>query len=119
MSHETHLQTHLDGVITGIKQLKEENARLRAKSLADRHEIRKEFEAELDYLQDELSRSWMTLSPLEDERLRNFRDKHYHQLHKKDNGFIVHIFGTGIGTCYTIECPICHEKEDITDASSW
>lgn len=118
MSYEAMLQNHLNGVVAGIKQLKEENARLRAAVLADRHEIRKEFEAELDYYKDSFNRSWMTLSPLEDERLRKFRDKHY-QLHKKDNGFIAHIFGTGIGTCYEIECPICHEKEDITDTGSW
>lgn len=118
MSYEAMLQNNLNGVITGIKQLKAENARLRAAVLADRHEIRKEFEAELDYYKDLSDRSWMTLSPLEDERLRNFRDKHY-QLHKKDNGFIAHIFGTGIGTCYEIECPICHEKEDITDTGNW
>ena len=62
--------------------------------------------------------SWMALSTAEDERLRQFRDKHY-RLHKKDNGFIAHIFGTGVGTCYKIECPICHEKEDITDVSNW
>ena len=118
MSYEAMLQNHLDGVIIGIKQLKEENARLRATIRADEHEIRKEFEAELDYYKEAFNRSWMTLSPLEDERLRNFRDRHY-QLHKKDNGFISHIFGTGIGTCYTIECPICNEKEDITDTGNW
>lgn len=118
MSYEAILRNHLDGVIEGIEQLKAENARLRAAVLADRHEIRKEFEDELDYYKDLSDRSWMTLSPLEDERLRNFRDRHY-QSHKKDNGFISHIFGTGIGTCYTIECPICHEKEDITDTGSW
>lgn len=112
------LQNNLDNLVRGIEELKTENSRLRAVALANRDEIRKEFEAKLDYYTDELSRSWMTLSPLEDESLRKFRDKHY-QLHKKDNGFIAHIFGTGIGTCYKIECPICHESEDITDVSNW
>ena len=112
------LQNNLDGLVRGIEELKAENTYLRAVAKANRDEIRKEFEAELDYYKDELSRSWMTLSPLEDERLRKFRDKHY-QFHQKDNGFIVHIFGTGIGTCYKIECPVCHEVEDITDVSNW
>lgn len=112
------LQDHLDGLNRGIEELKTENSRLRVAALANKGEVRKEYEAELDYLKDELSRSWMTLSPLEDESLRKFRDKHY-QLHKKDNGFIAHIFCTGIGTCYRIECPICHESEDITDVSNW
>lgn len=112
------LQNSLDGLVRGIEELKTENSRLRVAALANRDEVRKEYEAELDYLKDELSRSWMTLSSLEDERLRKFRDKHY-QLHQKDDGFITHIFGTGIGTCYKIECPICHEVEDITDVSNW
>ena len=112
------LQNNLDDLVRGIEELKTENSRLRVAALANRDEVRKEYEAELDYLKDELSRSWMTLSPLEDERLRKFRDKHY-QLHQKDNGFIAHIFGTGIGTCYKIECPVCHEVEDITDVSNW
>ena len=112
------LQNNLDGLARGIEELKTENSRLRVAARANREEVRKEYEAELDYLKDKLSRSWMTLSPLEDESLRKFRDKHY-QLHQKDIGFTVHIFGTGIGTCYEIECPICHESEDITDVSNW
>lgn len=102
----------------GIQNLQRENMRLREAVLKEKKEIREEFEEELNYLNDRLKRCWMDLSPLEDERLRKFRDKHY-QLHKKDNGFIAHIFGTGIGTCYKIECPICHESEDITDVSNW
>lgn len=102
----------------GIQNLQRENMRLREAVLKEKEEIREEFEEELNYLNDRLKRCWMGLSPLEDERLRKFRDKHY-QLHKKDNGFIAHIFGTGIGTCYKIECPICHESEDITDVSNW
>lgn len=114
----SRLQENLHNLARGIEELKTENSRLRVAALANKGEVRKEYEAELDYLKDELSRSWMTLSPLEDECLRKFRDKHY-QLHKRDNGFIAHIFGTGIGTCYRIECPICHESEDITDVSNW
>lgn len=112
------LQENLNNLTRGIEELKAENSCLRAAALANKDEVRKEYEAELDYLNDRLKRSWMNLSPLEDECLRKFRDKHY-QLHKRDNGFIAHIFGTGIGTCYRIECPICHESEDITDVSNW
>ena len=28
-------------------------------------------------------------------------------------------YGTGVGTAYTAICPICGEKEDITDYTSW
>lgn len=99
-------------------ELQQENTQLRAAAAKTKDEVRKDFEKEIDMLNKRLSRAWMVLSPVEDERLRQFRDKHY-QLHKKDNGFIPHIFGTGIGTCYKIECPICHELEDITDVSDW
>lgn len=114
----SRLQNNLDSLVRNIEELKNENSHLRAVALANREEIRKEYEAELDYLNDRLKRSWMDLSPLEDERMRAFRKKHY-ESHKRDNGFIAHVFGNGIGTCYKIECPICHELEDITDVSSW
>lgn len=99
-------------------ELQQENTQLRAAAAKTKDEVRKDFEKEIDMLNKRLSCAWMVLSPVEDERLRQFRDKHY-QLHKKDNGFIAHIFGTGVGTCYKIECPICHEAEDITDVSDW
>lgn len=99
-------------------ELHQENTQLRAAAAKTKNEVRKDFEKEIDILNKHLSRAWMVLSPVEDERLRQFRDRHY-QLHKKDNGFIAHISGTGIGTCYKIECPICHESEDITDVSDW
>ena len=83
----------------------------------------KEFEAEIEGLEAQLNNSLAIFSDLEMERYEKFYQKHF-KLHndgryKKDPGITFHMIGTGIGTCYTVECPICHEKEDITDVSSW
>ena len=99
-------------------ELQRENTQLRAAAAKTKDEVRKDFEKEIDILNKRLNRAWMVLSPVEDERLRQFIDKHY-QLHGLDHGVIAHISGTGIGMCYEIECPICQEKEDITDVSDW
>lgn len=88
-----------------------------------REEVREEFKAEIEALQDQLSRSYMRLSSKEEESYKAFTHKHY-MMHnggkfKADTGITVHMVGTGVGTCYTLECPVCHETEDITDVSSW
>lgn len=31
----------------------------------------------------------------------------------------IHLTETGIGCCYELECPVCHEQVDITDTESW
>ena len=99
----------------------EKNAIIRATKNHD--EIRMEFEAEIEALEDKLNHSLAIFSDLEQERYKAFINKHY-QLHnndkyKKNNGITIHMVGTGVGTCYTLECPVCHETEDITYVSSW
>lgn len=99
----------------------EKDAIIRAAKNHD--EIRAEFEAEIEALEDKLDHSLAIFSDLEQERYRAFINKHY-QLHnngkyKKNDGITIHMVGTGIGTCYTLECPVCHEMEDITDVASW
>jgi hypothetical protein len=32
---------------------------------------------------------------------------------------VVEYHGTGIGTAIDVECPVCHEREDVTDYGSW
>lgn len=81
-------------------------------------EIAQEFETEIERLEEQLQLAPIVFSHLEQERYETFLDKHY-KLHKKDPGITFHMIGTGVGMCYTIECPVCHEKEDITDVSSW
>lgn len=89
----------------------------------NRDKIRAEFEAEIEALEDKLDHSLAIFSDLEQERYHAFINKHY-QLHnngkyKKNDGITIHMVGTGVGICYTLECPVCHETEDITDVASW
>ena len=63
------------------------------------------------------------LTPVEKERIKEFRNKHYKscaQPHKMSGSkYIYTITGTGIGQMIEIECPVCGEKLDITDLESW
>lgn len=106
-----------------IHDAREEACAARKKAAMNREEIRHEFEAEIEELEAQLNNSLAIFSDLEMERYEKFYQKHF-KLHnngryKKDPGITFHMIGTGVGMCYTIECPICHEKEDITDVSSW
>ena len=106
-----------------IHDAREEACAARKKAAMNREEIRREFEAEIEGLEAQLNNSLAIFSDLEMERYEKFYQKHF-KLHnngryKKDPGITFHMIGTGVGMCYTIECPICHEKEDITDVSSW
>ena len=106
-----------------IHDAQEKERYYRRELLKSREEVREEFKAELEALQNKLDRARMRLSEKEYEAYHNFITKHY-KLHndgkyKRDEGVTVHIVGTGLGCCYTLECPVCHETEDSTDVSSW
>lgn len=86
-----------------------------------RDEVRQEFIDEITDLRYKLKRSIGNLTEKEYERYISFIEKHY-KLHRKDKKYIgitVHLLGCGMGTSYKLECPICHETEDITDTDSW
>ena len=86
-----------------------------------RDEVRQEFIDEITDLKYKLKRSIGNLTEKEYERYISFIEKHY-KLHRKDKKYIgitVHLLGCGMGTSYELECPICHETEDITDTDSW
>lgn len=117
----------LDNALSDIQKvttyLERANKKLQEQVKKSRDEIREEFKEELERLQNELARSYMRLSPKEEEAYQNFIHKHY-KLHndgkyKNSSGIIVHMTGTGVGTCYELECPVCHEKENITDYDTW
>ena len=113
----------LAAIAFAIHDAREEARLARKKAAMNREEIRQEFEAEIEGLEAQLNNSLAIFSDLEMERYEKFYQKHF-KLHnegryKKDPGITFHMIGTGIGTCYTVECPVCHEKEDITDVSSW
>lgn len=58
------------------------------------------------------------LSPVEHERDKAFREKHYQQC-KNGSHFIYDLQGTEIGTVVKVKCPVCGVEEDITDLDSW
>ena len=85
-------------------------------------------DVEIKKMKDELDsvyrNSLVVLSDVEKERLDGFHDKHYciHNDGKYKafcNTYVYKITGTGLGNCIEVECPICHERLDITDVSSW
>ena len=47
----------------------------------------------------------------------NFFEKHYHSCGARER--ILHSIGTGVGTAYEVECPVCGKKENITDYDMW
>ena len=76
------------------------------------------IEAKEDEIRSIFRRSISVLSPVEHERDKAFREKHYQQC-KNGGHFIYDIQGTGIGTIVKVKCPVCGTEEDITDLDSW
>ena len=104
-----------------IKRLEEENKVLLedAKKVAD-EELRKE-NAEL---KKRLELSYGQFSSEKELKAFNaFVKKHTNCMtkHKGDGGKVPYVipYGTGIGTCVTVVCPVCGEKKEITDSSVW
>lgn len=69
-------------------------------------------------MEEKLRHSFISFSDKEREDYNNFCREHWNKGHK-GKGMTIHLIGTGIGTCYLIECPVCHEQKDITDTESW
>lgn len=102
-----------------FKSLEEENNTLREFEKKTYDELREEFAENIKRTNERYERSPIIFSAIENNRYKAFIQKHY-ELHKqRANGISLHLSGDGIGTCITVECPICHEKEDITDNDNW
>lgn len=56
------------------------------------------------------------LDGLEKDRAMTFRTRHIVTCGAEP---VVEYHGTGIGTAIDVECPVCHEREDVTDYGSW
>lgn len=76
------------------------------------------IKAKDDEIQSIQQRSISVLSPVEYERDKEFRERHY-QICKNGSHFIYDLQGTGIGTVVKVRCPVCGVEEDITDTSCW
>lgn len=96
--------------------LYEENERLSNQIKRSKDEIREEFQKELDRL-EEVKKNSIYFSKLERDRYDDFFEKHYHSCGARER--ILRSVGTGVGTAYEVECPICGKKENITDYDLW
>lgn len=87
-----------------------------------REEVREEFRDEIEDLQRAIDRSPTPFTEVEGSSYCTFLDKHRECRKSANKGaydVTIHIHGTGLGDVYTVECPICHETEDITDIGAW
>ena len=64
------------------------------------------------------SHSLHMLSDKEAERIKTFRSMHYESC-GNGRSFTFELTGTGIGEAITIVCPVCGQKEDVTDLDDW
>ena len=117
-----------DAVFDTIKWYKDCNKEIaeRNQKLHDDAEaiVRHEYEAEIAHLKERLSMSYGEFaSQKEKDRYDEFEKKHMHQrlTMKIQGGMAPYLIptGTGIGTHLEVVCPICGEKEDITDLEMW
>ena len=86
--------------------------------------IKNEFEAEIKYLKEQLNLSYGRFaSQKEKDAYNDFEHRHMHerQYLKIQSGKAPYLIptGTGIGTYLEVVCPICGEKENITDMGVW
>jgi regulator of replication initiation timing len=103
------------------EELKEENNQLRAS--AD-EVVRKDYEDQINSLTTRLALSYGEFSSAKEKNAYfDFENRHMHdRLTSRANGgrtpYLIPT-GTGIGTLLTVVCPICGEKENITDMEAW
>lgn len=107
---------HLSQLTEDIKTIQVENQYLRKKL----HDYKQEEEIkERDEMISNLRKhSLLIFTKSEKEQRDIFVQGHYKKC-KNAGNYIYNIIGTGIGTIVNIECPVCHEKVDITDYSAW
>lgn len=113
---EKNIQQSLNSIKQAANYLMRDNKALRA--TLNKYNKDVEIKAKDDEIQSIQQRSISVLSPVEYERDKEFRERHY-QICKNGSHFIYDLQGTGIGTVVKIRCPVCGVEEDITDTSCW
>lgn len=113
---EKNIQQSLNSIKQAVNYLVRDNKALRA--TLNKYNKDVEIKAKDDEIRSIQQRSISVLSPVEYERDKEFRERHY-QICKNGSHFIYDLQGTGIGTVVKIKCPICGIEKDITDAESW
>ncbi len=113
---EKNIQQSLNSIKQAANYLMRDNKALRA--TLNKYNKDVEIKAKDDEIRSIQQRSISVLSPVEYERDKEFRERHY-QICKNGSHFIYDLQGTGIGTVVKIRCPVCGVEEDITDTSCW
>ena len=113
---EKKIKKSVETIKKSVYYLVRDNKALRA--TIKRYDKESGIKAKEDEIQSIQKRAISVLSPVEYDRDRAFRERHY-QLCKNGSRFIYDLQGTGIGTIVKIKCPICGKEEDITDLDSW
>lgn len=113
---EKNIQQTLNSIKQAANYLMRDNKALRA--TLNKYNKDVEIKAKDDEIRSIQQRSISVLSPVEYERDKEFRERHY-QICKNGSHFIYDLQGTGIGTVVKIRCPVCGVEEDITDTSCW
>ena len=113
---EKNIQQSLNSIKQAANYLMRDNKALRA--TLNKYNKDVEIKAKDDEIRSIQQRSISVLSPVEYERDKEFRERHY-QICKNGSHFIYDLQGTGIGTVVKIRCPVCGVQEDITDTSCW
>lgn len=112
---EKNIQQSLNSIKQAANYLMRDNKALRA--TLNKYNKDVAIKAKDDEIRSIYQRSIAVLSPVEYERAKTFREKHYQSC--KNNRYIYDLEGTGIGTIVKIKCPVCGEEKDITDLDSW
>lgn len=113
---EKNIQQSLNSIKQAANYLMRDNKALRA--TLNKYNKDVEIKAKDDEIRSIQQRSISVLSPVEYERDKEFRERHY-QICKNGSHFIYDLQGTGIGTVVKIRCLVCGVEEDITDTSCW
>ena len=103
------------------KDLYEENIALRTSA---QDIVRAEYEKQIKNLKDRLAMSYGEFaSEKEKQAYWDFEKRHIHdrQTSRENSGKMPYLIptGTGDGTILYVVCPICGEKENITDTEVW
>lgn len=101
---EKNIQQSLNSIKQAANYLMRDNKALRA--TLNKYNKDVEIKAKDDEIRSIQQRSISVLSPVEYERDKEFRERHY-QICKNGSHFIYDLQGTGIGTVVKIRCPVC------------
>lgn len=112
---EENIRQKLESIKKSVDSLVLDNKALRSQIKGFNKDVA--IKAKDDEIRSIYQRSIAVLSPVEYERAKTFREKHYQSF--KNNRYIYDLEGTGIGTIVKIKCPVCGEEKDITDLDSW